>query len=193
MSKKSKILVIGAGGIGSYLIEVLNRTECYDIVVADPDSVEDKNIYSQNYENEDCGISKVYALLKGAELRTRTKYPILTDKQLNGYDLIICCADNLDVRRLLYRKGFQSDCAGKWLDLRAQGRNCAYISYRADRNKHDVLLAGPEGSFSCQGDSWDGTNSNVHFMQVAIAGLGAQWVQRFFNDEDVREYMVVNV
>ena len=30
-------------------------------------------------------------------------------------------------------------------------------------------------------------------MQVAIAGLGAQWIQRYMNDEEVREYMVVNV
>ena len=58
---------------------------------------------------------------------------------------------------------------------------------------YDTLLKGDDRSYSCQGDSWDGTNSNVHFMQVAIAGLGAQWTQRYFNNEDVREYMVVNV
>ena len=57
---------------------------------------------------------------------------------------------------------------------------------------YDMLLAGKDGSFSCQGDSWDGSNKGVHFMQVAIAGLGAQWIQRWFNGEDVQDYMVVN-
>ena len=192
---KRKILVIGVGGIGSYLVPLLHKTGKYIINIADPDSVEDKNIYSQNYENEDCGISKVYALLKGAELRTRTKYPILTDKQLNGYDLIICCADNLDVRRLLYRKGFQSDCAGKWLDLRAQGRNGALISYMTDPKYSDTFLTGPDGSFSCQGEDFNKSKDakDIHFTHVAIAGIGAQWVQRWFNGDEVKDKMVINI
>ena len=37
-------------------------------------------------------------------------YPILTEKQIKGYDLVVCCADNLDVRRLLYRSNVE------WLD-----------------------------------------------------------------------------
>ena len=52
---------------------------------------------------------------------------------------------------------------------------------------------GEDGSFSCQGDSWDGTNKNVHFMQIAIAGMGAQWIQRYFNKEEVSDFKVVNV
>ena len=55
------------------------------------------------------------------------------------------------------------------------------------------MLAGPEGSFSCQGNSWDGSNKNVHFMQVAIAGMAAEWIQRWFNNEDVGLFKVVNV
>ena len=39
---KRRILVIGAGGIGSYLIPLLDKTKIYDMVVADPDNVEKK-------------------------------------------------------------------------------------------------------------------------------------------------------
>jgi len=116
-----------------------------------------------------------------------SKYPILTEKQMQGYELVICCVDNLSVRRTLYNTSI------KWLDLRAQGRNAALVSHKADPKMYDMLLAGKDGSFSCQGDSWDGSNKAVHFMQVAIAGLGAQWIQRYMNEEEVREYMVVNV
>jgi len=155
--------------------------------VADPDIVEQKNTPYQNFGVDDVGEHKVEVMAKYKSVISRIKYPILTQSQLQGYDLVICCVDNLGLRRTLYNANI------KWLDLRAQGRNAALVSHNADPKMYDTLLAGPEGSFSCQGDSWNGSNEGVHFMQVAIAGLGAQWVQRFFNNEKVRDYMVVNV
>ena len=117
-----------------------------------------------------------------------SQFPILTEKQMQGYDLVICCVDNLGVRKTLYNTSV------KWLDLRAQGRNAALVSYKADPKMYDMLLAGEERSFSCQGDSWNGSNEGVHFMQVAIAGMGAQWIQRWFqNNDEVKDYMVVNL
>ena len=46
---KRKILVIGAGGIGSYLISFLNNLDLYDIQVNDDDKVETKNLTYQNF------------------------------------------------------------------------------------------------------------------------------------------------
>ena len=52
--KKNKIMIIGCGGIGSYLISLLDRanrmnstTRLYDITVFDPDIVETKNLSYQ--------------------------------------------------------------------------------------------------------------------------------------------------
>lgn len=36
------VLIIGAGGIGSFLIQNLDKVGMYDITVADPDKVEQK-------------------------------------------------------------------------------------------------------------------------------------------------------
>tara|TARA_R100001443_G_scaffold72179_1_gene80310 strand:+ start:22274 stop:22843 length:570 start_codon:yes stop_codon:yes gene_type:complete len=185
---KRKVLIIGVGGIGSFLVPLLDKVKMYDISVADPDKVETKNLTYQNFTKEDVGENKAsvmgnrYRSIKGG-----SQYPILTAKQMQGYDLVVCCVDNLSVRRTLYNSNV------KWLDLRAQGRNGAFVTYDADPKMYDTLLAGPEGSFSCQGDSWDGSNSGVHFMQVVIAGIGAQWIQRWFNEEEVKSFMVVNV
>ena len=44
-----KILIIGVGGIGSYLAPLLNQTGVYNITIADPDSLEKKNYMYQNY------------------------------------------------------------------------------------------------------------------------------------------------
>ena len=183
-----KVLIIGAGGIGSFLIQFLDKVELYDITVADPDIIERKNVPYQNFHEHEVGANKALVMKNRYRFSVKTfsQYPILTEKQMKGYDLVICCVDNLGVRRTLYNTSL------KWLDLRAQGRNAALVSHKADPKMYDMLLAGEEGSFSCQGDSWDGTNSGVQFMQIAIAGIGAQWIQRYFNNEQVKEYMVLN-
>ena len=182
-----KVLIIGAGGIGSFLIPILARTKLYNITVADPDIVEKKNLPYQNYEEEDVGKNKAKVMYDRYICNGMIPHPILTDNQLKGYSLVISCVDNLSLRRTLYRSNIN------WLDLRAQGRNCAFISSDADPQQYDTLLAGPDGSFSCQGDSWDGSNKNVHFMQCAIAGIGAQWIQRYMNDEEVKNFGVFNI
>ena len=185
---KRKVLVIGAGGIGSFLIPLLDKVGLYHITVADPDKVETKNLPYQNFTTDDVGENK--ASVMGNRYRSimgGSQFPILTEKQMKGYDLVICCVDNLGLRRTMYNTKI------KWLDLRAQGRNAALVSHKADIKMYESLLAGKDGSFSCQGDSWDGSNKGVHFMQVAIAGMGAQWVQRYFNNEEVCDFKVVNV
>lgn len=183
-----KILIIGVGGIGSFLVSTLDKVGLYNITVADPDIVEAKNLTYQNFSKGHVGQNKASVMMDSySSVSSFSKYPILTAKQMQGYELVICCVDNLSVRRTLYNTSI------KWLDLRAQGRNAALVSHKADPKLYDMLLAGKDGSFSCQGDSWDGSNKAVHFMQVAIAGLGAQWIQRYMNEEEVREYMVVNV
>ncbi len=183
-----KILIIGTGGIGSFLVQFLDKVKLYDIHVADPDIVEDKNLPYQNFRLGHVGQNKASVMMDSySSVNSFSKYPVLTEKQMKGYDLVICCVDNLGVRRTLYNTSI------KWLDLRAQGRNAALVSHKADPKMYDMLLAGPDGSFSCQGDSWDGTNKNVQMMQIAIAGLGAQWIQRWFNNEEVKEYMVINI
>ena len=187
MSKK-RILIIGAGGIGSFLVPLLDKVYLYDVTVADPDKVEAKNLTYQNFKKKELEMNKAGVMdWNYHTVKRHIPYPILTENQIKGYDLVVCCADNLDVRRLLYRS------EANWLDLRAQGRNCAFVTSMADPKMYDTLLAGPEGSFSCQGDSWDGSNQSVHFMQVVAAGMGAQWIQRFFAGDDVGDFKVVNV
>ena len=192
---KRKILIIGVGGIGSYLTPLLHKTGLYDLSISDPDIVEEKNLYYQNFNTSHLGKTKVNCIVENDVIGVRNPYPILTDIQLKGYDLVVCCADNLDARRLVYRQGFQDDVKTRWLDLRAQGRNGALISYQADPKFSDTFLAGEEGSFSCQGESFNDTTKkqNLHFTQVAIAGIGAQWIQRYFNDEQVKDKMVINI
>lgn len=201
--KQRKLLIIGAGGIGSYLASFLERISehrqpLYDITIFDDDKVEEKNISYQNFTVEDIGKSKVRVLGNkigiGSSITNREEYRVLVSKQMQKYDLVICCVDNLAARRLMYREGHGEDCKVKWLDLRAQGRNGVLISYKVNPTLIPDLLAGADGSFSCQGGDWDGSAKDISAMHIAIAGIATQWIQRWFNDNnDVTDKMVVNV
>ena len=202
--KKRKVLVIGVGGIGSYLTPLLHKTGLYNITRHDPDTVELKNISYQNFRHGDIGLDKVTAMrinttcmnhATDVGLNLGKSYPILTKKQLEGFDLVVCCADNLAVRKMLYSLGFGDDAEQAWLDLRAQGRNGALISYLTDGNFSETLLNGPEGSFSCQGENFNESlnTEDLHFTHVAIAGYGAQWMQRWFNGNEVNDKIIVNI
>lgn len=184
-----KVLVIGAGGIGSFLLPLLDKVGLYSITVADPDNVERKNLPYQNFTEEDIGENKAKVMFgKHENIVNSSPYPILTEKQMQGYDLVISCVDNLSLRKTLYNSNV------KWLDLRAQGRNAALVSCLANPETYDTLLAGDgDRSYSCQGDGWDGSNEGVHFMQVVIAGMGAEWIQRWFNNEEVGDFKMVNI
>ena len=190
-----KIMIIGAGGIGSYLVSFLDRIGLYDITVFDDDDVEMKNLTYQNYEEEDVGQKKVSGLeSKFGSISKAEPYVVLVKQQLENYDLVVCCADNLSVRRLLYREGYGEDIQNKWLDLRSQGRNAALISYKTDPTLQDAMLDGPDGSFSCQGTDWEGDAEGIDTMHIAIAGIATQWIQKWFNNnDDVIDKMVVNV
>ena len=191
--EKRKIMIIGAGGIGSYLVSFLNRIGLYEIHVFDDDTVEEKNLTYQNYNLMDVGTKKVEALAETFDIVPQP-YFVLVKEQLANYDLVVCCADNLAVRRLLYREGFGADCQNKWLDLRSQGRNGALISYKMDPSLMESMLAGPQGSFSCQGTDWDGSAEGIDTMHIAISGIATQWIQKWFNDNDeVIDKMVVNI
>ncbi len=196
MKMKRKIMIIGAGGIGSFLVSNLARLGIYDITVFDDDKVERKNLLHQNLHHDMIGEKKVESIVadSGSSNIRPQPFPVLVEKQLDGYDLVICCADNLAVRRLLYRQGFGARCQNKWLDLRSQGRNGALISYLTDEKLMDTLLAGPEGSFSCQGNDWDGSAEQINLTHIAIAGIASQWIQQWFlNNEKVIDKMVINI
>lgn len=188
-----KILIIGAGGIGSHLVQFLSKLQRYSLVVADSDKYDKGQERYQNCKSHQWGINKAKAMSQAFTRVTPIEYDILVDKQLKGYDLIICCADNLDVRRLVYRQGHGSHSKVKWLDLRAQGRNGLLTSYLQDPSLSEVFLDGPEGSFSCQAEGWDGKTANINMMHIVVAAMGSQWVQKHFNKEEVDGYLTVNL
>ena len=81
----------------------------------------------------------------------------------------------------------------EWLDLRAQGRNGALISFKINDNMADSLLEGPDGSYSCQAGDWAGKAKGVNLTHTIIAGMGAQWLHRYLNGDEVVEFKMVSI
>ena len=84
MGKKSKrkIMIIGAGGIGSFLIPLLDKTGLYNITVFDPDVVEIKNITYQNFDEGDIEKLKVDVMADRYSSVKAQPYKVLTSKQV---------------------------------------------------------------------------------------------------------------
>jgi molybdopterin/thiamine biosynthesis adenylyltransferase len=124
-----KILVLGAGGIGSWLIEEVCRSieqEQIDpnteLFVADNDMVEIEQVRYQNFTFEDAGLNKAQALARRFKHVgvTQIKDRIKSGKQLKGYDLIVLCVDNDPTRELVIKYCFSKNI--EFLDLRSSGR-----------------------------------------------------------------------
>lgn len=147
-----KTLVIGAGGIGSFLIETLDNlidndqfTNDWSFIVTDDDDVELKNIRYQNFLTSDIGSKKVEALEnRYLNLEYQTKRVALDD--LKQFDLIIICADNNVIRRYAYENWNTNNIP--FIDSRSNGR--AIGLYSSDTEDYLNTLSESTESFSCQ-------------------------------------------
>jgi len=108
---KSKVLVVGAGGLGCPVIDYLSRAGVGNIGVIDHDKVNTSNIHRQSlYNSRDIGKFKVSVLkkkiklinpqvkIKTFKLRIQKKN---IEKILKSYDFIVDGSDNFKTKFLL--------------------------------------------------------------------------------------------
>ena len=185
MHKKS-ILIIGAGGIGGLLLDLLCRSISFsdslqvNISIMDGDVVEERNLPHQRFSTSDLGKHKVDALndylqqLVKAVDNSVMLDPISTNfsekTALEAFDLVIVAVDREEPRQLVHANATQ------WLDLRARGDGFVMWSYLDDIQILESLPKLPKGtSASCQLDEAIETG-NIQFGFALAAAHGAQWV-----------------
>ncbi len=104
--KGLKVLVLGAGSLGSWVVDILSRQGYEKISVIDFDKVEPANLGNQNYDSSDISKKKVTQLATKVFKRLGIKIsPIdqkLTkdnaSKLIKGHDLVIDTFDNAESR-----------------------------------------------------------------------------------------------
>ena len=108
---KSKVLVVGAGGLGCPVIDYLSRAGIGNIGVVDHDKINISNIHRQSlYNTKDIGKFKVNVLKKKIKL-VNSQVKIKTfkkkierkniEKIFKGYDFIVDGSDNFKTKFLL--------------------------------------------------------------------------------------------
>ncbi len=177
------LLLVGAGGIGTQLIELLVPALRMvnlqgSITLMDADIVEATNLGHQRYTKDDIGQAKVDALAKrlddeDATLRVKAIAENLrTADQLNGYDFVVVCVDRPEPRRLVHQLDIP------WLDLRCSGDGHVALSSQSlpalvERMTPDHAPA------SCQvPGALDAGNLEYGF--ASAAAFGAQWATQLW-------------
>ena len=179
-SEKIKILVVGLGGIGSQLTELvvpaLNISQFnVELNFMDGDIVENNNLAHQRFSSEDEDSPKVEVLQQRYQRYEHVKIiahnnNLTSQSQLADYDIIVVAVDRQEPRNLVHG----SDA--HWVDLRCQGDGWLLID--SDTNRSIVSsIPNNKQPVGCQlpGAIESG---NIEFGFAAVAALGAQWVMQ---------------
>jgi ThiF family len=100
-----KVHVIGAGSVGSLVVNQLARIGASDITVWDDDSVDSHNVGPSLYGQNDVGYYKVDRLRAIIERTTGVRITGLQEKYV-GTPLkgsVICCVDTMEARQCIWR------------------------------------------------------------------------------------------
>jgi hypothetical protein len=186
---KKQVLVIGAGGIGSLLVEHLARafafsglseTHILNLTMMDSDVVESRNLPHQQFCHDNLSQPKVSIVRDRVMTIGITSQSVIkvnaivedfsAETDLSKYDLVVVAVDREEPRKIVHSK------ANEWLELRARGDGFVMWSHLDDIQILDSLPKLPEGtSASCQLDGAIETG-NIQFGFALAAAHGAQWV-----------------
>lgn len=100
-----KPLIVGIGGIGSWIAEMLARMGVKEIGVIDYDIVEIHNLTRQNYIEKDIGKLKIDTLeerIKEVNSNTKVrKFKEIKIDYFKDFDIFFDCVDNIETKYLL--------------------------------------------------------------------------------------------
>ena len=115
--KNKKIVVVGCGGIGSVLCELLVRGGFLNLTIIDNDLIDETNLQRQNFEEDDIGEFKSNALKeKLKKIDSKIKIEAICtfldkdniSKICSGCNLIIDCTDNFETRQTINKYCIQN-------------------------------------------------------------------------------------
>lgn len=133
-----EVLVAGAGGIGSWFISLLARTNPRSISVFDGDTFETHNMSGQMVNKKGVGenkaqFSQTFAL-EFSNYKNVSVYPQMYTEECFTAKIMVCGFDNMEARKLFFNK---------WLQLVHSGtvdrKECLFIDGRLLAEEFQIL------------------------------------------------------
>ncbi len=180
-----KMVIVGLGGIGSTLVdllvpalstsEVATSLDGIEIELMDSDEVESSNIPHQRFDSADEGRPKASVLADRHRTDATSSVRVcaapldlVDSSQLTDADLVVIAVDRPDPRRIVHAL---SDVA--WLDIRCRGDAMLALDHRSDIADVDRLTPDHK-AVSCQLDGAIAIG-NIEFGFSIAASHAAQW------------------
>lgn len=197
------ILIIGAGGIGSWTAFALAKMGCPNLTVLDFDSVAEHNIPSQLYIPAHKSYPKVLALQTLLEQLTGTAIsPIqqafqqyVAEEKYGSYQVIICAVDSLLQRReiwALLKKTKQFKHLHLYIDARMGGEVLRIIT--VDMKKKDLVQKYEDTLFTNTTPHRDiCTARAIVYNTLICSGFISSIVKKYAKKEPLKGNMVLDI
>lgn len=152
----SKIVIVGCGGVGSVLSELLVRGGFLNLVLVDNDLIDETNLGRQNFEEKDIGNFKSKTLSKrlkkiNSNFKGKVYVNILTEENISKIcddsSLIIDCTDNFETRRLI--NSYCTDNSKDWIYSGAVKSEIITCTFYYKNNLFDKVFSNEVINESC--------------------------------------------
>jgi len=189
-----KILIIGCGGIGSYLVHTLKDLYIsrqlgmgVEIDLIDNDTPDINQFSYQKFECCDLNGTKAEALAQRFDLFYAIPGRITKESQLKGYELIILCVDNEPTRELVVKYCWKNH--SEFIDLRANGSNVfAMPKGLSLKDNMKYIDTKDKKEYSCQ-DKSDLDKGLIQLGNRYIAVRGAQMILNYVRGKSNKIYL----
>jgi molybdopterin-synthase adenylyltransferase len=173
--RQSRVLVVGAGGLGCPVLQYLVAAGIGEIGIVDFDTVELSNLHRQVlYTSKDVGKQKVLAAIaKLSEQNPFVKlvpFPVMLDTAnaediIQGYDIVVDGCDNFLTRYIVNDACIRLNKPLVYGSILAYEAQMALFNYNGSKNLRDIFPEAPD-----PGDVPDCSENGVLGMIPAITG-----------------------
>lgn len=186
--KNKSVAIIGVGGTGNLVAQLLARAGIGKMLLIDYDAIEDTNLERQiSYLPSEVGKSKLLTisekLLDFTEIKAvegKVTKETIGEFGLLDYDLVIDATDNVDARIVIDE--YMAENKKTWLFTGAIKNQCSFYFVRADGPKLSKVFGGKQGLKCAQVGV---TNYNVTFGASIASKLAVDYLVLDKMDEDM--------
>ncbi|MDR0859901.1 MAG: ThiF family adenylyltransferase [Candidatus Peribacteria bacterium] len=136
------VVIIGAGAIGSHLIEQLARSGIWCIIVYDFDIVEEHNLHNQAFDRRHIGIKKVNAMMQIVAEATGLELEIY-DEKVDGSqemgEVVFLVVDSFDARRQIFERALEDSFTTKVVFDARMGATSGQVHMINPNNREDCI------------------------------------------------------